>query len=209
MLVNVAQGPVIHPCRREVGDCARAVRRVLRLAAGIAMQHADMQSQSVASPEAQGEIFGHVAACVADAVDLRPRLAVDHGGMRFHIVRSEDDQVAGQTGGHRPAVQRIVIAVRDENANAGFSEPLYSAQESQLSAHAAAGAIVDIAGEDDEGGLALDSHPHERVESFERGVAQPRGDLRRHTSDHGERRVQMKIGGMDETEGRHLMRCTS
>jgi hypothetical protein len=29
------------------------------------------------------------------------------------------------------------------------------------------------------------------------------GDLRRHTPDHGERRIQMKISGVDETEGRH------
>src|SRR5947207_1400020 len=145
---------------------------------------------------------------IADAVDLRQQLSVPNDGVGFHSVAAEDREVRGRAPDCGPAIQRIVIPMRDKNWNAAVGQPLDAAQESKLRPNTAVGGVVDIAGEHDEGGLALDRHPDQRVEGFERGIAQSAGDLGRDTADSGEWRIEMQIGRVHETELEALHACS-
>ena len=92
------------------------------------MQYANMQPRLVASTEAQSQILSDVAAAVADSIHLRAGLACDPDSVCFDGFGAEHDEVARQPGRYRPAVQRIVIPVRDENGNAALAQFLLRAE---------------------------------------------------------------------------------
>ena len=209
MLMDMAEGPVVHSGGREVGDGARTVGRIVGRAAHAAVQHADVQPRRLISLEAERQILGHLPPAVADAVHLRQRGAGARHGVRFHGLRSENNQVTRHPAHRRPAVQRIVISVGDKDGNAMLTHPFHSAQEAQLRPHAAVGAIVEVSRERHERGFAVDRHSHQRVERFERGVPQTVGDLRRRPPDGSERSVQVQIGCVNEAELLRRHTCLS
>ena len=65
-------------------------------------------------------------------------------------------------------------------------------------AHAAVGAVVDVAGDDHEGGVARQRQVDQRLQRAQRGVAQQAGDPRVDALDALERRVEMEVSGVDE-----------
>ena len=150
---------------------------MIGLAADVAVQHADVQSGRIQPTEAQRQIFSHIAPGVADAVHMRQQFAVARDRMRLHGPGAENGEIRRRAPDRRPASQRIVIAVRDEDQNAALAQPLHAAHEAELRPDAAIGRIINIAREHDKGGLALNGHFHQSIERFERSVAQPSGDL--------------------------------
>ena len=76
------------------------------------------------------------------------------------------------------------------------------AVEVHLGAQAALGAVVDVAGDDEEGGPALEGELDDRVERLQRRLPQGIGDERREVVDVAERRVEVQIGRVDKAERR-------
>ena len=200
MAVDVSQRPIVHPRAAKIGERARAVGRIFGLAARVAVQHADMQSDGSVSSKEQRKVLRNVAAGVADPGDVRQQFTPAPDRMRFHRIAAEHRQIRRRLADRRPAVGRIVISMRHEDVNPTLAKPFHPAQEAQLCADAALGCIVNVAGEHDKRSLPLDRHRPQRVERFERRIAQPVRNLRRHAAYRGERCVEMKVGSVNEPE---------
>src|SRR5262249_55154120 len=105
------------------------------------MQHAHVQwggAMSCQSPEAQRKVLAYGALSVADTGYLGQQLTVPHDRMRLHV-RADHGQIRRRAPYRRPAVERIVIAVRDENRDTALAEPFDAAQETELRPDAAFG----------------------------------------------------------------------
>ena len=130
---NVAECQTSQPVAK---DPARPKARVIGLAAGVAVQYADVQwvgsMRRILSPKAQRKILAHVTVRIAGAVDLRQQLSFPNDGVGFHGVAAEDREVRGRAPDCGPAIQRIVIAMRNEDWNAALAQPLDAAQETEL-----------------------------------------------------------------------------
>ena len=165
----------------------------------VGMQDPDLQARPVRPRESQGQVLFLVTTAVADAVH-GDRDAVSLEPHRLDDVRTEHGDPVGPVPDGRPLpVDRIVVAVHDERADAGSREAAQAVPESQLGPGPALGAVVDVTREHAERDLPGQRQPDEVVERSQRGVAQRIVDLTAVGTKALDRRVEMEIGGVQES----------
>ncbi|OPZ46025.1 MAG: hypothetical protein BWY94_00939 [Actinobacteria bacterium ADurb.BinA094] len=198
--VDVAERPVVHAGGGQVAERAGRVGGVLGGGAHIGVQQADVKTGTARAREAEREVLPNLAPRVADAVHDRDLHAVELDGDRLDPLRAEDRDAGRPPGDRRPAVQRIVVAVDDEGADAGLVQTPHAGEKADLRAQPALGAVVDVAGEEHEQHLALERQVDEPLPRLQGRLAQGPGHAGGRPGDALERRIQMKVGGVYEAE---------
>jgi len=94
-----------------------------------------------------------------------------------------------------------VVAVGDEDVDAGLGEPVHLGAEPQLGAQALVGGVVGVAGDDEERRLALEAHVDDAAKRLVGRVGQLATDARVCGGDALERRIEMQVGGVNEPHG--------
>ncbi len=70
-----------------------------------------------------------------------------------------------------------MVAVDDEGPDAGVRESAEAVAKAQLGAYSPLGSVVDVAGDDEEGGLTFEAELDEVVEGLERCLPQRIADM--------------------------------
>ena len=160
-----------------------------------------MEAPLIADRKTPREIVELAALPVADTEDVSDDLSItgDLHGRRF--ARGEDVDPGWPRWNTLPTSPLgVVVAVRDEDLDARLGELAQTHEEAALGPGAPLDPVVEVAGENDEqdppGYRALD----DGVERFERSVLKLSSKGGISSLQAGERRVQVKIGGVDEAE---------
>ena len=203
--MDVAQRPVVKAGVGQVGDRAGGVGVVVRVAAHVGVEQAD------AEPAGNGgfgkerrQVIAHLAARVADAIDGGPlRFAGEHW-LAGHL-RAEADTARRQGQPSLPAVQRVVVAVAHEGADACRVQPVQPVHELQLRPKAAVGPVVDVPGHQQRIHALANAQRDDVVIGIKGGAAQRIGDVtRRFAANAAKRAVQMQVGGVNELQASHV-----
>ena len=173
---------------------------VARVAADVGVQQPDVESGPWQLAESQRQVLVYLAVRVADAVYHRPfrvlrehRLPSDLG--------SEAHAAARQLEPRFPAVQRVVVAVADEGADAGFIQAFQPVAEFQLRPQAAVGAVVHVACDQQRVCPLLDAQVDDVRVGVEGGAEQGVGNVLRRLAAHADKgAVQVEVGGVDELQ---------
>ncbi len=162
--MDVTQCPVLVAGVEQLGDRARAVGVVVGVAAGVAVQKRYLKAVLAGPREAARQVVALLLLCVADAVNGGQCGAVAFRRGRGDLVAAEDGDRLGPAADAGPSlVERIVVAVHDEDRHARLRETLQTMQEAELGPHAPFGAVVDVAGQEKEGGLLTQGELDEPV----------------------------------------------
>jgi hypothetical protein len=97
----------------------------------------------------------------------------------------------------------VVVALQQEQRNAGPVQPRHLAVEEQADRRIAPLAVIDIAGDDDEGDLRLDRPGDEIGEGLAARRGEAPGHLRVLEAEAGQRAAEVQIGRVQECES-HL-----
>ena len=201
-LVDVTEREVVEPGTPQVVERAGAVVRVAgRHALDVAVEEANVQAGPRRAGEAQRQVLRRRAGRVADPLDRRQQAALPLDGDDRHLVAAEHRDAVGPGPDGRPAGgDRVVVAVDDEARDAGRSEPGETVAEPELGAKPALGAVVHVAGDEQERRVAFEREVDDGVEGLQRGLAQGVRDEWGHLPDALERCVQVEVGRVDEAE---------
>ena len=156
--VNVPEGPVVEPNPAEVFEAARAV---VAVAGGgttdIAMKDANLDPGSRPFGESQRQIVGLASLGETDALDGCQRDSVTLEGDRLGGTRTEDGDARwpGVAQGRPADLHRVVVAVDDEARDTRVGQALKAVTKAKLCSKAAFWSVVDVAGDYEEGNLAL------------------------------------------------------
>ena len=174
--MDVAERPVVEPDRAQVLEGAGAV---VVIAGGgpshVAVQHADLDPRPGrwANRRARFSRSLRWAKLTPWTVASGTPLALD--GQRARPLPAEDRDAFGPGPAERrpTRLDRVVVAVHDEARDTGVRQAGEAVPEAQLRPQAPLGPVVDVAGDDEEGGLALQAQLDEGVERGQRGLAKP------------------------------------
>lgn len=202
----MAQSPGVQTRGFEIFQGAGGVTVCFGLAFHCAVQHAQLKTvMSRIAVEKAGQIAAFLGFGVADAVNDGQRRAVffQHMSRRFG---TEDRDVVGPLHGRKARSQRIMIAVRQKDANAEVFQTLAAVAQFELGFDAVIFLIVDIAGQHQKIRFFSLAKTKESLQSRECGLRaegaqeafllQPRGKGLKG-------RVQMQIGRVDVPNNVH------
>ena len=201
--VDVSQRPVVDAGLLEIGDAARRVGVVVGVAADVGVKQPNVEPAAGKITEVGRQVLAHLTPRVAYPVHRGPR-GVVRKHRRSRDLRPEAHTAGGQVQPGLPAVQRVVVAVADERAYAGGVQSPQPVDELQLRTQAAVGAVVHVARHQQRVHPLLDAQLHDPVVHIEGRAAQRAAHLvRRYRPQSGERAVEVKVGGVYESELGH------
>ena len=201
--MHVPERPVVEADVAQVLECARAVVVVSGgRASHVAVKNAHLETGPGCTGKAQREILRFAALGEAHALHRGHGDSVDLDGHRLDCSGSEDGDAFGPgTPESRPArLDRVVIAVDDEAGDARRRQAGEAVTQAQLSPKSSLGPVIDVARDDEKGGAPLQAQIDEGVERDQRGFSEPLGHERRRRGDAFERRIEVQVRCMDETE---------
>ena len=139
----------------------------------VAVQDADLEARPGDPGEAPRQVLGLPAVGVADPLHGRGRDSVDLDRDGPDRSGTEDLHQFGPVvaEGGPPRLDRVVVAVHDEARDARGRESGETVAEPELRPKPSLRPVVDVAGDDEEGGPPLEAQIHERVERGEGGFA--------------------------------------
>src|SRR4029077_14626578 len=200
--VHMAKRPILITARRELLDGARRVSVVRRPARAGSMQHADVEPAGKRGRVGERVIFGDdpvrkAAAMQHDLEILEPE-ALGGAAWKFAHIRRQGDALRHHAFG-------IVIALEEEDADPGAIEPCQFAIEEEADRGIAPFPLIDVAGDHDEGDLL----GKRRIDEGAEGLAARSGEAARELlileRKPLEKAPEMQVGGMQESEFRHLV----
>ena len=144
---------------------------MLRDSADIGVKQPHMKAASLSPCELAGEVVGRLALAVANAVYHGHLLALQFDRDRLDRARAEDGHRRRPLVDGRPPAERIVVPVDDERADASLIEAPQTTDETNLCSNAALGAVVDVAGQQDEQDVLVERQLNQPIPSLQRSLA--------------------------------------
>jgi hypothetical protein len=162
------------------------------------VQHADVEPAGHRIGIAHGQVLQRRRVLEAAPVQGHAQ-GVDAEGLGPAGV--EDVDVGRKAQPARHLALGVVVAVEQIDRDAGLVQPAHLAHEEVAGVEVAPGAVVEVAGDDEEIDRQLDRLVHEVGEGVPRGVAQRlhRGVLV--GGQPAQRTVEVDVGGVDESHG--------
>ena len=179
---------------------------MVRIAPCVGMEQANPKTAAVRSlPWKQvRQIPLHIAPGIAVPVYAGPFRIVGEHGHGLDLV-FEADTSGWQIQAGLPSVQRVVVAVADEGADAGVIQTFETLHELQLGPQAAVGAVVHVSRHQECIHTFVQTQLDDVVVGAECGLAQCGrhmvGRVRLHAC---KRAIQMQVGSMDKSQCWHL-----
>lgn len=144
--VHMAEGPGIQTGGAQVVQRAGGVPFLCGAAFHAAMQHAQLEAVRVRlAMEKEGQVAGLPDTGMADAVDHGQGGLVPVQHMLFGL-RAEDGHVVGPVHGLQPRIQRVMVAVGQEDGDAAALQAQTAVAQGQLGFDAVFFLIVDVPG---------------------------------------------------------------
>lgn len=201
--MHVPEGPVVEAHAPQVLERARAVVVIACSGASdVAVQEADLNTRPGTVGEPQCQVLAFAALGEADALHRCEWDPVDLDGHRLDFPGPEDGDALGPSVTEsRPAgLDRVVVAMDDKAGDARARQAGEAVTKPQLCSKPSLRPIVDVAGDDEEGCAPVQAQIDEGVERGQRGLPELFGHVGRHRAYALERRVEVQVRGMDETE---------
>jgi hypothetical protein len=200
--VYVAESPVVHPAAFEIGKTAGGVGVVALLRSHRCVQDRHVHRRCGRGCESARQVLAHDAPGEAGAVNRDPLRArrVERYRLRF---RPKAIAALGHGEGRLPAIEWIVVTVRDERTDAVVGESLEPGLERQLRAQAAVRSIVDIAGDEEGIDMAIDAQVDDALERIEGRCARKLPDAVVDAPQPPEWAIEMEVGGVHKAEWFH------
>ena len=199
--MHVAEREVVVALVAEHVDRGGRVRIVAGAAGQAGMQHADVEASRQRCRIQRHQVLRHRAVRKAAAVHRdAERLQLD----RLALRRAEDVHALdlGQLLGD--LAFGIVVALDDEDADAGPGEPQHLIAKEQPGAEVGPVAVVDVAGQQHERHVLAERQVDQRRECVARGAAQPRDRCALVAVEPPQGTVDVEVGRMDEFHGATL-----
>jgi hypothetical protein len=136
------------------------------------VQDTDVEAVAGRPGEVTREVLGGLGRRVADPLDggyATPLSGdVDDGCM---VAREDGHRVRPRADGRPATDHRVVVAVHHKGRDSRIGQSCQSLSEADLGAKSADRAVVDVAGDQQERGVALEGEVDDRVKRIQRGLA--------------------------------------
>ncbi len=182
----------------QLGGLAGRVKVVRGRPAETGVQHADIDGALVGRAELGQQAFGRVLLGEADAMhrDIKPAAAKDD---RL-CAPGEDLDRFRKRQLPRDARLGVMIAANDENRDPRLVQPPQLVGEKAGGLHRRLLAVVKVAGDHERVDLLRKAEVDDRNESLARRPANEAGKLRLAQRQRAQGRVEVDVGGMNESE---------
>ena len=167
------------------------------------MEHAHGEPVRRIADEPDGEVGALGGGTEGAAVDRADLLAVTDDRHALDLALGEHVHGLGHHEPRGPTARRVVVAARDEDADAGFGQSLARPPEGELGTRALLGGVVDVAGAHEEVHVTRQAELHDRVERPVGGCHELGAHARVRGVDPLERRVEMQVCGVHEAHRFH------
>ena len=169
--MHVSERPVVYARPFKIVQRAWGVEGVIRVAADVGVHESYGERAGIDRADAEGQVVVDVARRVADAVhDGAFGLGLEHGHGLEH--RAEAGTAWRIVQPRLPAVQRIVVAMADERADARLVQPVQPIDELELRAQAPIRRIVHVARHEQRVHPLVDAQLDDVLIGRERGVVE-------------------------------------
>uniref|UniRef100_A0A6J7MTT7 Unannotated protein n=1 Tax=freshwater metagenome TaxID=449393 RepID=A0A6J7MTT7_9ZZZZ len=208
-IVNVAERPVIDGSRHQIGGAARGIVAVCPDATDVGVEHTDDGAAGQARKQ-RNEIVRLGGGPITDTGHLHLHTVAETHPMRRHLTDREDLDTGRQLGSALPLrEQRVVVAVRNEDADAGLGQFAQPEDDPPLCAGIALGRIEDVSGEHDELDPLAQRHLDEPAERCARQAddAVVRGGAEQPTEGL-QRCAEVEVGGVEKPSRCHVADTT-
>lgn len=176
-----------------------------RVRTDVAVEEANGRGGEPAAREAEGKVFPYGLLRIAHAVD---GAAIGAGGVERDCfdVRAKPVAACGKREARLPTIERVVVPVTDERADAGSLQAVEAGEKSQLGGEAPIGTIVDVTSNEKRIDSLRDADVDDPVVGT-KGCRQERfadvwwGAV----FEAFERAIEVEIGSVDEAEWRQAI----
>ena len=208
-IVNVAERPVVDGSRHEIGLAARRVVAVCPDATDVGVEHTDDGAAGQARKQ-RNEIVGLGGGPITDTSHLHLHTVAETHPVRRHLTDREHLDTGRQLGSTLPLREQwVVVAVRNEDADAGFGQFAQPEDDPSLCAGITLRRIEDVSGEHDELNLLLQCNLDQAVErcAGQADDAVVRGGAKQPTEGL-QRCAEVEVGGVEEPSRCHVADTT-